>query len=90
MKVLYVLKTNTGAGWAFNQAKWLHTHGVEIVAVLPNDTDGFAENYKKEGMKVIGVDFSLPVTRPWFFQKRKKLIDVKDIKFDIDEKEKLS
>ena len=74
MKVLYVLKTNTGAGWAFNQAKWLHTHGVEIVAVLPNDTDGFAENYKKEGMKVIGVDFSLPVTRPWFFQKRKKLI----------------
>ncbi len=48
MKVLYVLKTNTGAGWAFNQAKWLHTHGVEIVAVLPNDTDGLRKIIRKK------------------------------------------
>ena len=35
MKVLQIVKTNEGANWAFNQAKWLHDNGVEIITVLP-------------------------------------------------------
>lgn len=75
MKVLHIIKTNAGASWAFNQSKWLHDHGVEIVVVLPNDTEGYAKNYKNENIKVIGADFSLPVTAPWTLKKRKRLIN---------------
>ena len=81
MRVLQVVKTNRGAAWAFNQAKWLKENGIEIITVLPCETDGYAEKYKAAGMQVIQGDWSLPLSKPWLFFKRigeiKKL--VKDI-----------
>lgn len=65
MKILHVVKTNIGATWAFNQAKWLHDNGVEIITVLPEIVGGMAEKYKECGMKVIQGDFELPIRKPW-------------------------
>ena len=42
MKILQVVKTNRGATWAFNQAKHRKELGVEIITVLPNDSEGNA------------------------------------------------
>ena len=65
MKVLQIVKTNKGANWAFNQAKWLHDNGVEIITVLPEINGGMAEKYKESGMKIEKGDFTLPVSKPW-------------------------
>lgn len=77
MRVLNIVKTNFGAAWAFDQAKYLHEHGVEIINVLPNDREGFAQNYLSCNMRVISADLSLPVLRPWKIFKRIK--DIKNI-----------
>ncbi|MDY2980882.1 MAG: glycosyltransferase family 4 protein [Fusobacterium sp.] len=70
MRVLQVVKTNRGATWAFNQAKYLKELGIDIITVLPNTNEGYALEYKKLGMKVIEGDWSLPLKSPWmFFQK---------------------
>ncbi len=74
MKVMNVVKTNIGAGWAFRQAKWLHEHGIEIITILPNGKGGFAEKYREAGMNVIQCDISLPLNRPWSFWKRRQEI----------------
>lgn len=74
MKVLQIVKTNEGASWAFNQAKWLHDNGVEIITVLPEINGGMAEKYKKYGMKLEKADFSLPVSKPWEIPKKSKSI----------------
>jgi len=79
MKILYVLKTNVGAGWAFREAKWIieNLQGYEFVVVMPNDYEGFAEAYKTLGCKVIPIDMSLPVRRPWsFFALKKKIQEI--------------
>ena len=67
MRILQVVKTNRGAAWAFNQAKHLKEMGVEIITVLPNNTDGYAEKYKESGMEIIEGDWRLPITKPWRF-----------------------
>ena len=74
MKVLQIVKTNEGANWAFNQAKWLHDNGVEIITVLPEINGGMAEKYKECGMKLEKADFSLPVSKPWKINKKSKSI----------------
>ena len=85
MKILQVVKTNRGAAWAFNQAKHLKDIGVETVTVLPDDSEGYAEKYKENGMEVVAGNWSLPVTRPWqFFSRAKKIRQmVKEIAPDI-------
>lgn len=85
MKVLQIVKTNEGANWAFNQAKWLHDNGVEIITVLPEINGGMAEKYKEHGMKLEKADFSLPVTKPWEIVKKSKSIReiVKKIQPDL-------
>ena len=85
MKILQVVKTNTGARWALNQALHLKELGVEIITVLPNDKDANAIKYKENGMQVIAGDWSLPVKKPWrFFAKRKHIKKtVKEIKPDL-------
>ena len=47
MKVIQVVKTNRGATWAYNQAKYLHNMGVDIVTVLPDDVNGYAKFLEK-------------------------------------------
>lgn len=85
MKVLQIVKTNEGANWAFNQAKWLHDNGVEIITVLPEINGGMAEKYKEHGMKLEKADFSLPVSKPWEIAKKSKSIReiVKKIQPDL-------
>lgn len=79
MKILNVVKTNYGAGWAFNQAKWLHEVGVEIVCVMPENSGGYAELYQNQGIEIIARDFSLPVTKPWLLPAR-----IKDIRSVVE------
>ncbi|HIB1872564.1 TPA: glycosyltransferase family 4 protein [Enterococcus faecium] len=85
MKVIQVVKTNRGATWAYNQAKCLHSKGVDIVTVLPNDTSGHANLYKENGMRIITADWSLPISKPWRIIKRIKQIKkvVSDEKPDL-------
>lgn len=85
MKILQVVKTNRGAAWAFNQAKCLKEMGVEIITVLPNDSEGNAQKYKENNMPVIEGDWRLPITKPWkFFSVRKHIKQtVKQIQPDI-------
>lgn len=76
MKILNVVKTNEGAGWAYRHVEWIKNNceGYEFVNVLPSQDGGFAEDYKALGCKVIGFDMSLPVKTPWRFFKVKKQI----------------
>ena len=87
MKILNVVKTNRGAGWAFIQAEWIKKHHpeVEITTVIPEETGGFAEEYKKIGCEVIASDFSLPVKKPWKIWGKKREIQklVETNKYDI-------
>lgn len=85
MRILQVVKTNRGAAWAFNQARWLHENGVEIITVLPEDAGGYADKYIAAGMQVVKGDWSLPLSRPWKFFGRAKEIRraVAEIKPDL-------
>lgn len=81
MKILYVLKTNTGAGWAFRQANWIVNNypGIKFVVCMPSDTGGFADKYRDIGAEVIGIDMSLPYKNPFsFFKLRKKIRKIID------------
>lgn len=85
MRILQIIKTNRGASWAFEQAKWLYENGVEIITVLPEATGGYADKYIAAGMQVVAGDWSLPVSRPWKFFSRAKQIcqTVAQIKPDL-------
>lgn len=73
MKVLHIIKTNTGAPWAYRQIKQLNNMGVTITVMLPNAEEGFAKKYKEIGIKVIPFDASLPIKKPWkIFSKAKE------------------
>lgn len=73
MKILYVLKTNTGAAWAYKHAEWLYNYrDIEFSVVMPDDSTGYALKYKALGIKVIPYDFSLPITKPWQILKKKR------------------
>ena len=80
MRILQVVKTNRGAAWAYNQADWLCKNGVEVITVLPDENDGYAQKYKASGMKVVRGDWSLPLSKPWMFFKR-----IKEIKKQVKE-----
>lgn len=70
MKVLHIIKTNTGAGWAYKQIEKLLLLGVQITVVLPRDDCGYALSYKNLGVKVIPFDASLPIKKPWLLFRR--------------------
>lgn len=65
MKVLNIVKTNHGAKWAFEQARWLHENGVEVITVLPNTCEGYAKKYSENGILVVSADLSFPITKLW-------------------------
>jgi len=56
MRILQIVKTNYGAKWAYEQAKWLHKNDVEIITVIPSLTKGLATQYRENGMKLIEAD----------------------------------
>lgn len=79
MRILQVVKTTRGATWAYNQAVCLHSMGVDIITVLPDDRSGNAARYQENGLRVIVGDWSLPVGKPWkFFARAKEIRRVLD------------
>lgn len=85
MRVLHIVKTNLGAKWAFDQAKWLFDNGVDIITVLPEVNGGMSEKYKEAGMKIIQMDVTLPLKSPLRFFSRKKEISklINDVQPDL-------
>lgn len=65
MKVLHIIKTNSGAIWAFKLIEKLVEKGFEVEVLLPEDNTGFALEYKKIGVKVYPFDAALPIRKPW-------------------------
>jgi glycosyltransferase involved in cell wall biosynthesis len=65
MKVLHIVKTAVGAGWAYEQVRELRSLGIEIVVALPSDTEGFAPRYREHGATVVRADLDLPACQPW-------------------------
>ena len=74
MKILQIIKTNNGAGWAFRQISSLLkiANDIEIVVMLPNDVEGFAEKYKEIGVQVIPFDPSISKKNLLSFKRVKK------------------
>lgn len=85
MKILQIVKTSKGANWAFEQAKWLNEHNVEVVTVIPDKIGDIAKKYIQNKMKIIISDFSLPISNPLkFFERKKRILEiVKQEKPDI-------
>lgn len=85
MKVLHILKTSTGASWAYNQIKELAKQNIDIIVMLPNSKIGFAKKYRELNIQVIEYDASLPIKKPWkLINKCKEFRKiVNDIKPDI-------
>ncbi|WP_139491600.1 glycosyltransferase family 4 protein [Brevibacillus dissolubilis] len=65
MKVLHLLKTETGAMWALRQIEVLRSEGVEVAVTLPTGKGKIADQYRALGVEVIPGQFDLPVRRPW-------------------------
>ncbi len=84
-RILHIIKTNTGAVWAYRQIEKLQQMGLQITVMLPRDDSGFALLYKQLGIPVVAFDASLPVTRPWrIFQRiRSFRILIKKLKPDL-------
>jgi glycosyltransferase involved in cell wall biosynthesis len=65
MKVLHLIKTDTGANWAFKQIKELSNSGIEIVVVMPNNTSIMAKKYEEINVKVIPANIDFPAKKIW-------------------------
>lgn len=65
MKVLHLLKTNTGAAWAFRLISRLSDYRVESTVVMPSATDGYADRYKSIGVKVVPATVDIASIAPW-------------------------
>lgn len=78
MKILYIIKVNSGATWAYTEAEYLkRNYNIDILVILPQDDVGSALKYKALGMKVIAADLSLPITKPWkFFERKKRFLQI--------------
>jgi glycosyltransferase involved in cell wall biosynthesis len=65
MKVLHIVKTAVGAGWAYEQVRVLRSLSIDVVVALPSDTDGFAPRYREISARVMAVNLDLPARHPW-------------------------
>jgi glycosyltransferase involved in cell wall biosynthesis len=65
MKVLHIVKTAVGAGWAYEQTRVLRSLGIEVVVALPSATDGLAPRYREAGVTVVRADLDFPARQPW-------------------------
>src|SRR6202795_4372290 len=70
MKVLHIVKTVVGAGWAYEQTRVLRSLGIDVVVALPSDTDGLAPRYREAGVSVVRADLDFPARRPWLLPAR--------------------
>lgn len=65
MRVLHLVKTTRGAGFALRQVAALRRLGVEVVVALPSATDGLAPRYVEAGAEVVAADLDFGVQAPW-------------------------
>ena len=70
ISVLHIIKTNTGAIWAYRQIAQLIRMGIKITVMLPQGDTGLALKYQELGIKVIEFDASLPIRAPWLMHRR--------------------
>lgn len=77
MKVMQIIKTSLAAVWAYRQVRCLAEMGVEVVVVMPNDTETMALRYKKLPVTIELADLTLPLTKPHLLKARmQKLRDL--------------
>ena len=70
LRVLHLVKTSTGASWAFRQTRELVKLGIEVhVALPPNGNSSILEN---SGMTVHRLQPDLPINQPWIWPRRLK------------------
>lgn len=65
MKVLHLVKTVDGAGWALRQIRELVRYGVDVVVALPSATAGLAPRYASVGATVVAADLDFSASQPW-------------------------
>lgn len=68
MKVLQIVKTNSGARWALQQALELQKLGVDFTCMLPCETGDLADSYRASGIQTIGFSPAIGsdfISRPW-------------------------
>ena len=77
MKVMQIIKTSLASVWAYRQVRCLTEMGVEVVVVLPNDTETMALRYKNLPVTIELADLTLPLTKPHLLKARmQKLRDL--------------
>jgi glycosyltransferase involved in cell wall biosynthesis len=64
MRVLHVVKTSDGAGWAANQTAVLTQLGVEVHVAVPQAEGRTIAAWQQSGAVIHAMDLSLPVNRP--------------------------
>jgi glycosyltransferase involved in cell wall biosynthesis len=65
MRVLQVVKTSDGAGWAANQAEVLVRSGIDVHVVLPRGEGKTVAAWRKAGAYIHVLDLALPLRRPY-------------------------
>jgi len=65
MRVLQVVKTSDGAGWAASQADVLVRSGMEVHVALPSSEGRTVDAWRRAGANIHIADLSLPVGRPY-------------------------
>ena len=65
MKALHIVKTVTGATWAYAQMRVLRSLGIEVTVALPSATEGLAPHYREAGIEVLQADLNFHERYPW-------------------------
>lgn len=77
MRVLHLVKTSDGARWAAEQARELHSLGVDVAVVLPSSSGKMIQAWRGSGAKLYFANIELPIKSPWEFGERKrKLLEI--------------
>ena len=67
MKVLHIVKTAVGAGWAYQQVRILRSLGINVVVALPSTPEGMAPLYRRAGATVVQVKVDVRAQQLWRF-----------------------
>lgn len=65
MRVLHVVKTSDGAGWAARQAMVLVKQGIEVHVAVPRPDGTAIPLWKEAGAHIHIANLSFPARRPW-------------------------
>jgi glycosyltransferase involved in cell wall biosynthesis len=65
MRVLHVVKTSDGAGWAARQASVLAKRGIEVHVAVPRPDGTAIPEWEKAGAHIHIANLSFPARKPW-------------------------